>query len=125
MANPISSTLQYLRGIQSPISSYETTTDGYLKASLYGIPIFTYTLIAITTVTLAFVTLTDGSSSSSSSSSSSASSSASASASSYSPQQSSPQSSNYYGSNNGYRGGKSKKNHKLVNKTSNKTVIKR
>ena len=120
MANPISSTLQYLRGIQSPISSYETTTDGYLKASLYGIPIFTYTLIAITTVTLAFVTLTDGSSSSSSVSSS-----ASASASSYSPQQSSPQSSNYYGSNNGYRGGKSKKNHKLVNKTSNKTVIKR
>lgn len=61
MANPITSVLQYFSTIQSPISAYETTTDGYLKASIYGIPVFTYTLIAITTLTLAYVTLADNS----------------------------------------------------------------
>ena len=58
MSNPITSALQYF---STPNSSYETTTDGYLKASIYGVPIFTYTLIAITTITLAYVTLADDS----------------------------------------------------------------
>ena len=70
MSDPISSTIQYFSRIQSPISSYQTTTDGFLKSSVYGIPIFTYTLLAITTLTLAYVTLADNNDNSSYSSSS-------------------------------------------------------
>lgn len=59
MLYSISNIIKYFSSIQSPISSYQTTTDGFMKSSVYGIPIFTYTLIAITTLTLAYVTLAD------------------------------------------------------------------
>lgn len=47
--------------MSSSISKYAMTSDGFLKLSAYGIPIFTYILVALTTVTLAYVTIADNS----------------------------------------------------------------